>query len=100
MSEASTDRLMADLKRVVADAESLLSRGADVADEGAHDLRAKLQARLTEAQHKLSDLQDISLARARAAGKAADQYVHDNPWSSIGAAAAVGLLVGVLLGRR
>lgn len=100
MSDASTDRLMADLKRVVADAESLLNRGADAADEGAHDLRAKLQARLQEAQHKLSDLQDISLARARAAGKAADQYVHENPWSSIGAAAAVGLLVGVLLGRR
>jgi len=26
--------------------------------------------------------------------------VRDNPWSSIGAAAAVGLLIGVLLGRR
>lgn len=100
MSDASTDRLMADLKRVVADAESLLSRGADAADEGGHELRVKLQARLREAQDKLGDLQDLTLARARAAGKAADQYVHDNPWSSIGAAAAVGLLVGVLLGRR
>ena len=29
-----------------------------------------------------------------------DEYVRDNPWSSIGAAAALGLLVGVLLGRR
>jgi ElaB/YqjD/DUF883 family membrane-anchored ribosome-binding protein len=29
-----------------------------------------------------------------------DEYVHDNPWSSIGAAAALGILIGVLLGRR
>jgi ElaB/YqjD/DUF883 family membrane-anchored ribosome-binding protein len=100
MSEASTARLMNDLKRVVADAEALLANGADLADEGGHALKSRLQARLQEAQDKLSDLQDHTLEKARAASKAADAYVHENPWSSIGAAAAVGLLVGVLLGRR
>ena len=39
-------------------------------------------------------------ARARQAAEYTDEYVHDNPWSSIGAAAALGLLIGVLLGRR
>ena len=39
-------------------------------------------------------------AQARRAMNATDDYVHDNPWSSIGAAAAIGMLVGVLLGRR
>lgn len=100
MSQAPTARLMDDLKRVVADAEALIAQGADIAldsaDASTQDLRRKLQARLREAQDRLGDLQEQALA----AGKAADRYVRDNPWSSIGAAAAVGLLVGVLLGRR
>jgi ElaB/YqjD/DUF883 family membrane-anchored ribosome-binding protein len=29
-----------------------------------------------------------------------DEYVRDNPWQAIGAAAAAGFLVGVLIGRR
>jgi ElaB/YqjD/DUF883 family membrane-anchored ribosome-binding protein len=100
MSDVSTSRLMADLKRVVADAEAILANGADTTEEGAQALRIRLQARLQDAQDKLGDLQEHTLEKARAAGRAADTYVHENPWGSIGAAAAVGLLVGVLLGRR
>jgi len=29
-----------------------------------------------------------------------DVYVHDNPWRSIGIAAGIGFLVGLLTGRR
>lgn len=100
MSHTPSARLMDDLKRLVSDAESLLAQSTDQAlegaDEGTQDLRRRLQSRLREAQHKLSDLQD----QAVEAGKAADRYVHDNPWTSIGVAAAVGLLVGVLVSRR
>lgn len=100
MSHAPSERLMDDLKRLVADAESLLAQGADAAlgqaDEHSQDLRRRLQARLREAQLKLGDLQE----QAVLASKAADRYVHDNPWTSIGVAAAVGLLVGVLVARR
>jgi len=39
-------------------------------------------------------------ARAPAAARATDQYVDDNPWPVLGAAAAIGFLSGYLLGRR
>jgi ElaB/YqjD/DUF883 family membrane-anchored ribosome-binding protein len=102
MSEASahSERLMTDLKRVVGDAEALLRSTADTADESARTLRKRVQASLDEAQVNLASLQEATVEKARAAARAADGYVHDNPWSSIGAAAALGLLVGVLLGRR
>lgn len=29
-----------------------------------------------------------------------DQYVHTNPWKAIGIAAAAGMLLGLMLGRR
>jgi ElaB/YqjD/DUF883 family membrane-anchored ribosome-binding protein len=38
--------------------------------------------------------------RAKAAATATDDYVHEKPWQAIGVAAAVGLALGVLIGRR
>ena len=35
--------------------------------------------------------------RTRAAAKATDQLVHENPWQSIALATAVGFLVGVVV---
>jgi ElaB/YqjD/DUF883 family membrane-anchored ribosome-binding protein len=31
---------------------------------------------------------------------ATDRYVHENPWASLGVAAAVGMLIGFLVGQR
>ena len=52
------------------------------------------------ARDTLADAQETALAKVRAAGRAADDYVHDNPWRSIGIAAGFGLVVGLLIGRR
>jgi ElaB/YqjD/DUF883 family membrane-anchored ribosome-binding protein len=40
------------------------------------------------------------LAKTKAAAKATDEYVHESPWTAIGVAGAVGLLVGLIIGRR
>ncbi|MDC8785367.1 DUF883 family protein [Roseateles koreensis] len=100
MNSAQKDRLMNDLHAVVAEAESLLRATAGSSGEGASELRAKVQASLDKARRNLADLQDAAVERARAAGRATDAYVHDNPWQSIGLAAGVGLLLGMLISRR
>lgn len=100
MTTAQTDKLMADLRLVVADAEELLRTTADQAGEGAAELRAKVQASLARARDSLLQAQDAAISKAKAAGRAADDYVHENPWRSIGIAAGFGLLVGLLIGRR
>ncbi len=100
LTTAQTDKLMADLRLVVADAEELLRTTAGQAGEGAAELRAKVQASLARARDSLVQAQDAAITRAKAAGRAADDYVHDNPWRSIGIAAGFGLLVGLLIGRR
>jgi ElaB/YqjD/DUF883 family membrane-anchored ribosome-binding protein len=41
------------------------------------------------------DSADSLRERARAAADQADEYVHDSPWTAIGLAAAIGLIVGV-----
>ena len=100
MSTAQTDKLLADLKLVVADAEELLRITAGVAGEGAAEMRGRIQASLAQARANLANLQQAAIERARAAGRATDEYVHDNPWKSIGIAAGAGLLIGLLIGRR
>ncbi|MCZ7654646.1 MAG: hypothetical protein M5R42_10755 [Rhodocyclaceae bacterium] len=38
--------------------------------------------------------------KTRLVARATDDYVHDNPWRSIGIAAGIGLVIGLLIGRR
>ena len=48
----------------------------------------------------MGDAQAEVLARTKAAAKATDVYVHENPWRSIGLVASIGVAVGLLVGRR
>lgn len=94
------EQLVANLRRVIADAEDLLSATAGQTDSRIAELRVRAKENLRLAREKLADADAAVRARARQAATATDEYVHDNPWSSIGAAAALGILIGVLLGRR
>ena len=94
------DKLMSDLNTVISDAGEVLRMTADQAGESAADLRGRVQARMNQAKEELRDLQEAAVAKAKAAGHAADDFVHDNPWKSIGIAAGIGLVVGLLISRR
>ena len=96
----TTDQLVSNLRRVVSDAEDLLAATAGQTDSKITELRARAKENLSMAREKLADADAVVRARARQAAAVTDEYVHDNPWSSIGAAAALGILIGVLLGRR
>lgn len=100
MTTVHKEKLMSDLRVVIADAEELLRMTADQAGEGAADLRSRLQARMNQAKADLLHLQDVAVAKAKAAGHATDEFVHENPWRSIGIAAGAGLLMGLLVSRR
>ncbi len=103
LAESATEtkeQLVANLRRVVSDAEDLLAATAGQTDTKITELRARARENLLLAREKLADADAALRARARQAAEYTDDYVHDNPWSSIGAAAALGLLIGVLLGRR
>jgi len=54
----------------------------------------------SEMTDRLQDWQKRVTEAARSAGKATDDYVHDNTWSSIACAALVGCVIGYLLAIR
>lgn len=103
MSETAApqrDKLLHDLQLVIADAEELLRMTVDQVGDGTAEVRSRIQDRLQAARAELASLQDEATARLKAASHATDAFVHENPWKSIGIAAAIGLVVGLLVARR
>ncbi|MBI1965241.1 MAG: DUF883 domain-containing protein [Betaproteobacteria bacterium] len=96
----SKDKLMQDLKIVISDAEELLRATASQAGEKAAAAREKVQDSLRRAKVKLAEVEDIMIDRGKLAARATDEYVHDNPWRAVGIAAGIGLVIGLLIGRR
>jgi ElaB/YqjD/DUF883 family membrane-anchored ribosome-binding protein len=100
MTTVTKDKLIADVKVVIADAEELLRATAGQAGDKIVEARAKVQDHLNNAKASLADAQAAVVDRAKAVGHATDDYVHDNPWRSVGVAAGIGFIVGLLIGRR
>lgn len=100
MTQASKEKLIADFKVVIADTEELLRATAGQAGDKVSELRVKAQDHLANAKVKLAEAETALLDTAKQVGRVADDYVHDNPWSSVGMAAGVGFLIGLLVGRR
>ena len=101
MREASTDRLMSDLRAVLEDAEALLTATAGQAGERIQKARERAQETVKRrARAPRGDAQEeVSNAPAKPP-KETDAYVRDNPWQAVGIAAGVAFIIGVLVSRR
>lgn len=97
---AEKEQLLQDVRQVLSSTEDLLTVAGDEGGEKAQQLRQRLIAKLKEAKSKLSEAEQVVVGKAKVAAKVTDQYVHDNPWKSIGIAAALGFLLGLLVSRR
>lgn len=92
----ANQRLAADLRLVVRDAEELLKATAGEAGEKVKELRSRLAKALESAKATCERLQDKTVEAA----KATDHVIREHPYESIGVAFGVGLLIGVLVARR
>ena len=100
MTTANKDRLVSDLKVVISDTEELLRATAGAAGEKAGELRERIAIRLRDAKERLADIEAAVVYKTKAAARATDDFVHEDPWKAVGVAAAIGLTLGVLIGRR
>lgn len=99
-AEVSTDKLVEDLKIVMRDAEALIKATSAQTGEKIQEVRARAEESLRQARTRLNAIEDEALQRAREVADATEEYVRENPWQSLGIAAGVGMLVGLLLSRR
>ena len=89
-----------DVKTLVKDAQTLLTAAAALTGEKAEEMRGRGMQMLDVALGKASQVQGQAIVKGKELAQSADVYVKDNPWRTIAAAASVGLLVGVILGRK
>ena len=99
MSQAS-QQLVTDLRILAADAEELVKATAAQTGDRIAEVRGKIQKSVAELRPQLVEAQAVLTEKAKAAANTADAVVRDKPWTAIGIAAGVGLLLGLLIGRR
>jgi len=100
MEQTTKEGLMADVNTVLADAEGLLRQAAQASGEQAADLRRKAQAAISSAKRRLVDAEERVVDQAKTAARATDGWVHDHPWTAVGIAAGIGMLIGLVINRR
>lgn len=88
-----------DLRVLAADTQELLRLTASATGEQLDVLRGRLNDQLVQLKSRAADAQQSARANGKAAVACADDYVRENPWQSVGAGVAVGLILGALLTR-
>jgi ElaB/YqjD/DUF883 family membrane-anchored ribosome-binding protein len=91
------DSAGADIRSLLKDLEASLKEGKDD-DVGA--LRARLEARLADARSTFDGAQLSIRERLGTAVTTTDDYVRGRPWETVGVAAGIAFLLGIIVGRR
>jgi ElaB/YqjD/DUF883 family membrane-anchored ribosome-binding protein len=94
---SSKEKLVNDLKNLVADAEELLRATASQAGEKISAARQKIEQSLVEGKKALADAEKTVMAKSKECAEMADDYVRENPWTAVSVAAAVGLMLGLVI---
>ena len=97
--ETPKDRLVTDLKSLIGDAEELLKATTSQAGEKIAVARQRIEQSLIEGRKALADAEKVVIKKSKECAEIADDYVRENPWSAVGIAAGVGVLLGLLIRR-
>lgn len=88
------------LGKIVGEAESLLDKAGEIGTKEYNSAIKKAAEQLRRAQAEFIRLEEAAVDRAKAAARVTDNAVHEHPYTAVGVAAAIGLLLGVLISRR
>ncbi|MBI3545098.1 MAG: DUF883 domain-containing protein [Gammaproteobacteria bacterium] len=93
-------KMVDDFKSIVNDADDLLQATAKVSGESFNAARAKFAERIKTAKANLADAEKVIVEKAKQTATATDEYVKGNPWTAVGIAAGIGLVIGFLAAKR
>lgn len=89
-----------EFQRFLTDIEELVAQTTSLTGEDLVRVKNSLNERISVAKASLEELSDTIVQKARNGAVATNNYVHEQPWTAVGAGAAIGLLVGLLVSRR
>lgn len=95
--EDTPDTFVSDLRALVTEAQKLIDASGPEANGADH---VALRERFEAAKERFNELYTTAKKRVVDGGKYADQTIRNNPYQSIAIAAGVGMIIGILVGRR
>lgn len=95
--QQSKDKLVADLKLVVDDAQALLKEAMDTSAEGINAVPAYLEDRLSAVKSNFQRVKGAIESRTKHATDVTHIYIQENPWKSLGIVAAASVMMSILL---
>jgi len=97
---APREQLVADLKVLMSDVEELVKATASQSGDKIAEVRGRIQSAAAELRPRLAQAEALLKEKAKIAAATTDDYVHDHPWTAMGVSAGVGVIIGLLIGRR
>lgn len=90
------DRLVADFKGFIDDAEGFLDAMASYSGDTAARARAAFESKIERLRALVGEGQDSARQKYRETIETTDRYVHTRPWQAIGIGVAIGMLIGYM----
>ncbi len=96
----TSEKLVADMRIVLADTEQLLKAVIGQSGEKLAALQPRIEESIRNAKVRLAEFEQAASEQVRAAAETTDAYAHEHPWKVAGISALLGVAVGLLIGRR
>jgi ElaB/YqjD/DUF883 family membrane-anchored ribosome-binding protein len=98
--QRNKENLVADLKRIVGDADDLMKELSNSTSEELATMRKRIEASLGDARARIHDARIVFTKNACHAADVTNEYIGENPWKVAGVASMIGLLAALLIFRR
>lgn len=95
--QQSKDKLIADLKTVVNDAQALLDEAVASSAEAIGAVPAHLEDRMNAVRGKFNRARDAFGATAKQATAVTTEYIRENPWKSLGIISVASIVVSIAM---
>ena len=96
---SNAERVVEDLLGVLADIDALVNGAASEDGRPSNERTSDFSVSLAAARARLLKLKQSVAADVQKRAQTANGYIHDNAWASIGTAALVAFLAGLIIGR-
>lgn len=100
MPDTALHMVNRDLEKFVKDAQALFLEAKNLTGDKALEAQQRGMKLLDTALARVQDARTSAVQSGKEMVSSADHYVKENPWRTVTAAASIGLLLGVILGRR
>jgi ElaB/YqjD/DUF883 family membrane-anchored ribosome-binding protein len=95
--DLTSDRATKEIKSLISDAQDMFNSATSASSDKASALRAEGMRMLENALSAARDMQSSAMETGKELASTADDYVRENPWTTVAISAGVALLLGAVL---